>query len=101
MRIRDLQWKGVAAWPPEWWFSDADAGEAGCLKDVQLRSDQKLLCISIVASHLDDFRNGVILLEDPAHLERLFQKLKECIGRPLQEIGDLKIDFDSSISPRG
>lgn len=97
MRIRDLQWKGIPAWPPEWWFLDEGAGEDGFLKAIQLRNDQKLLCISVVVSHLGNDRNGVIILEDPAHLEMLCQKLKENLDRPLKEIGDLTIDFFQSI----
>lgn len=27
MRIRDLQWKRMPAWPPEWWSSDEGAGD--------------------------------------------------------------------------
>jgi hypothetical protein len=101
MRIRDLQWKGVSMWPPEWWVSDEGAGEEGFLKSVQFRNDQILQCISVVASHLGNNRNGIIILEDPTHLETLCQKLKENIGKPLKEIGDLNIDFFLSIPKKG
>ncbi len=101
MRIRDLQWEGMSAWPPEWWVSDEGAGEAGFLKNVQLRYDQKPACISVVASHLGDDRKGIIILEDPAHLEILCQKLKENIGRQLSQIGDLDIDLLLSIPKKG
>jgi hypothetical protein len=97
MRIRDLEWKGMPAWPPEWWISDEGAGEEGFLKNVQLRYDQTPACLSVVATHLGDDRNGIIILEDSAHLEILWNKLKENVGRPLKEIGDLKIDFFLSI----
>lgn len=93
MRIRDLQWRGLSAWPPEWWVSDEGAGEKGFLKNIQLRYDQTPAYISVVASHLGDDRNGIIILENPAHLEILCNKLKENIGRPLSQIGDLDIDF--------
>jgi hypothetical protein len=93
MRIRDLQWKGIPAWPPEWWISDESAGETGYLKNAQLRYDQTPPCIAVVASHLDNSRNGVILLEDQGHLEILCQKLKENLGKPLAEIGDMDIDL--------
>ena len=92
MRIRDLQWEGMPAWPPEWWISDEGAREEGSLKHVQFRYDQTPQCISVVASHLGDDRNGIIILENPAHLEILCQKLKENIGKPLSQIGDLEID---------
>jgi hypothetical protein len=101
MRIRDLQWKGISMWPPELGFSDEGAGEEGFLKDVQLRHEQKLLCISVVASHFGNDRNGVIILEDPLHLEALCRKLKENIGSPLSLIGDLEIDFLLSTQKKG
>ena len=101
MRIRDLQWQGMPMWPPEWWISDEGAGEEGFLKNVQLRNDQTPACISVVASHLGNDRNGIIILEDPYHLETLCHKLKENIGRPLEEIGNLKIDFFLSIPKKG
>jgi hypothetical protein len=86
MRIRDLEWEGLPAWPPEWWVSDEGAGEEGILKNAQLRYDQTPACIAVVASHLGENRNGIIILGDPLHLEALCQKLEECIGRPLREI---------------
>ena len=101
MRIRDLQWKGIPAWPPEWWISDEKAGEEGFLKNAQLRYDQTPPCIAVVASHLDFSRNGVILLEDLIQLEILCQKLKENLGRPLAEIGDLDIDFSLALPKQG
>ena len=101
MRIRDLKWKGMPAWPPEWWISDEGAGEEGFLKNVQLRYDQTPAYLSVVASHLGDDRNGIVILEDPAHLEIFYQKLKENIGRPLSQIGDLDTDFLPSIPKKG
>ena len=93
MRIRDLQWKGMPSWPPEWGVSDEGAGEDGILKNVQIRYDQSPTCISVVVSHGGDSRNGIIVLEDSASLEILCKKLKDNIGRPISEIGDLSIDF--------
>lgn len=101
MRIRDLQWKGISMWPPEWGFSDEGAGEEGCLKNVQLRYDQTPQCISVVATHLGNDRNGIIILENPLHLETLCQKLNENIGKPLSQIGDLDIDLLLSMSKKG
>jgi hypothetical protein len=101
MRIRDLQWKGMSMWPPEWGISDEGAGEEGVLKNVQLRYDQTPQCLSVVASQLGDHRNGIIILENPAHLEILCSKLKENIGRPLSEIGNLQIDFGLLLPKKG
>jgi len=101
MRIRDLQWKGIPMWPPEWWISDEGAGEEGFLKNVQFRNDQTPACISVVATHLGNDRNGIIILEDPLHLETLCSKLKENIGRPLSQIGDLEIEPLLSMPKKG
>ena len=101
MRIRDLKWKGIPVWPPEWWISDEGAGEEGFLKNVQLRNDQSPACISVVATHLAEDRNGIIILEDSAHLAILSQKLQENLGSPLSQIGDLDIDLLLSIPKKG
>lgn len=101
MRIRDLEWKGIPAWPPEWWVSDEGAGEEGFLKKVQLRNDQTPTCISVVATHHGVDRNGIIILEDPRHLETLCHKLNENVGRPLSKIGDLEIDLLRAIPKKG
>jgi hypothetical protein len=80
-------------WPPQWSMSDGQAGEEGVLVDVQLRHELSLRIISIEANHLGDYRKGVMILEDPAHLELLFEKLQKNLGRPLAEIGDLEMNF--------
>ncbi len=80
-------------WPPEWSLSDDQAGETGVLVDVQLRHELSTRLISIGANYLGDYRKGVMILEDPAHLELLFEKLHGNLGRPLTEISDLEIDF--------
>ncbi|MEJ2672094.1 MAG: hypothetical protein P8168_07820 [Deltaproteobacteria bacterium] len=96
MRIRDLKWKELPAWPPAWWMSDEGAGETGVLQSAQLRYDQTPPSITVVATHLGESRNGVILLEGLAYLEILCNKLKDNVGRPLAEIGDLDIDIFAS-----
>jgi hypothetical protein len=101
MRIRDLKWRGIPAWPPEWRISDEGAGEEGVLKNVQLRNYLIPSCVLIKASHLGDDRIGIIVLEDSAHLKILSNKLKENIGKPLTEIGDLEIDFGLFLPRKG
>ncbi len=93
MQIRSLNWSGIPVWPPEWLISDQGLGEEGILQDVQLRKDLSPGFIGLTVNHLDDSRFWVIMLENPAHLEILYQKLKENLGKPLTEIGDLEIDF--------
>jgi hypothetical protein len=91
--IRNLKWRELSVWPPEWWISDQGAGEEGVLEEVQLCQDTSPVCISVVASYLGDSRKGVILLEDLAHLRTLYNLLRANIGRPLTEIGNLELNL--------
>ena len=88
-------------WPPEWTISDQGLGEAGVLEEVLLRKDLKPKLISVVANHLGDVRKGIMVLEDPALLEVVYGKLKQHVGRPLTEIGDLEISHLPRMPKRG
>jgi len=101
MQIRSLKWRGLAMWPPEWMISDQGLGEEGVLEEVSLRHDLKPKLISVVANHLGDIRKGILVLEDLALLEIVHSKLKENVGRPLTEIGDLEISFLPFMEKRG
>ena len=93
MQIRDLKWKTISVWPPEWLISEEDAGEEGVLGEVQLRDDLKPALITLLVNHLNGSRKGIIVLDDPSHVKILYHKLKDNIGRLLTEIGNLDIDF--------
>jgi hypothetical protein len=93
MRIRDLKWRGLSIWPPEWAFADQGVGESGVLTRVELRQDQDPEFIFIEAEHAGYTLKGIALLEDPTHLEFLYGRLKDNIGRLLAEIGDLEINL--------
>lgn len=101
MKIRELTWKALPAWPPEWLISDEGAGEKGVLEDVQFRGDLNPRLITIVANHQGETRKGVMVLEDPVHLEILFHNLKDNIGKALTEIGNLNIDFSFPLKKKG
>jgi len=96
MQIRTLKWRGLSMWPPEWAISDQGLGEAGVLEEVHLRNDLNPKLIRVVSNYLGDIRQGIMVLEDPALLEVVYRKLKQHVGRPLTEIGDLEL----SHSPR-
>jgi hypothetical protein len=101
MQIRSLQWKGIPMWPPEWWISDQGAGEEGVLAEVQYLHYRTPACLYVAADHHGEIRKGVIILESPAHLEVLYCKLLENLGRPLTEIGDLEIELFPPLTKRG
>jgi hypothetical protein len=100
MRIRNLKWREIPMWPPEWSILEDEAGEKGILEYVQLRNDLTPRLISVVAHHLGETRQGIIVLEDPAHLEKLYRKLQANLGRTLTEIGDLEIELLPSLPKR-
>jgi len=93
MRIRDLKWRSLAIWPPEWSFADEGVGELGFLVRVELRKDRNPEFIYIEAKHAGNTLKGITLLEDSSRLELLCRKLRENLGKPLVEIGDLEINF--------
>jgi hypothetical protein len=101
MQIRSLKWKGLAMWPPEWMVSDQGVGEEGLLQEVYLRSDLNPQLISVVANHLGDIRRGIMVLEDPSHLNIVYDMLKQHIGRPLTEIGNVEITLSPLMQKRG
>jgi len=91
MQIRTLKWRGLSMWPPEWTISDQGLGEAGVLEEVYLRRDLKPKLICVVVNHWGDIRKGIMVLEDPALLEVVYGKLKQHVGQPLRDIGDLEL----------
>ncbi len=94
MRIRDLTWRGLPIWPPEWHFRSGELGEEGFLLGVQIRRGISSDLIHLEAGEGDDTRRGIIALENPGHLQALYRRLQEYIGRPLTEIGDLEINLN-------
>jgi hypothetical protein len=84
-------------WPPEFGLTNQIVGEKGILKSVRIRHDLKIKVIIVTANYLDEERKGIIILENPIHLEIFCAKLKENIGKQLKEIGDLEIDFGLSM----
>jgi hypothetical protein len=101
MLIRDMKWKDVPMWPPEWWITDQGSGEEGRLEVVKLRKDKTPACIYVVADHLGADRRGIIILDNLAHLDILYHKLKENLGKPLKQIGDLEINFGLALPKKG
>ena len=100
MQIRSLTWRGLPMWPPEWTILDQGAGEEGVLEAVDLRHHLKTTLISVVANHLGEIRKGIMVLEDSSLLEVVYHNLKQHVGRPLAEIGDLEIDLIPSSEKR-
>jgi hypothetical protein len=102
MRISDLNWRGEVVWPPEWWPPERAVmiGKNGVLKAVSIQ-DIVHQYMHVEIETLKGPLWGVILLEDPGHLEVLCHKLKENIGKPLTEIGNMEINLSPLPQKRG
>jgi hypothetical protein len=89
MRIRDLKFRGLSAWPVEW----SETSGQGVLKKVWLSKGTKPTNIHIEANYVGATLKGVIVLEDHDYIVSLYNVLKKNIGKPLLEIGYLEIDY--------
>ena len=93
LRLRELTWMQLPVWPPQWSLTDEGAGEAGVLKIVMIRKDRIMEYIYLEADDAGHKLRGITMLGNPRHLESLYQTLNQHIGKPLTEIGNLKIEF--------
>lgn len=92
-------------WPPSWSgaydidLEEVPIFEQGVLRDVQY--PEALTVTNLMfPTHLtlaNEYKGnafgGVLVIDDPALLPSLYHLLRENIGRPIQEIGELEIDF--------
>jgi hypothetical protein len=101
MNIRDLKCNKLRMWPPEFGLANQVVGEKGILAGVRICHDLKINVIIVTATYLDEEIEGIIILEDHIHLEILCDKLKENLGRPLIEIGNIEVDIDLSLQKMG
>lgn len=95
-----MTWPGSLAWPPTWGGSYRPGqkfahGEVGDLIEVKLieTSLNSPNHLTLEAKYEGETISGDIRLDDPSLLEPLYQRLRECTGRSIREIGDLEIDF--------
>jgi hypothetical protein len=95
MRIREMKWMGVPAWPPQWSDSSHPIDETAVLKGVKL-------IIATDLCRIDVDYNGIphlgVMFSDKELRESLYHKLKENLGRQLTEIADLEIELDQGKS---
>ncbi len=93
MRIRDLKWRGLSAWPPEWSESQQGIGKKGVLKKVCLSQDPEPTFFYIEVAYGDATLYGKIELENRKLLNSFYLVLKKNIGKHLAEIGDLELEI--------
>ncbi len=88
MLIKELTWNGLPIWPPQWVEESPTVIELGLLKNVEILPLTEL--IKIDASYEGNSISGV-LLSDEEYRGSLYYKLKESIGKPLEEVANMEV----------
>ena len=90
MQIKELTWRGLLIWPPQWTEEYPNLIEQGLLKGVQILPLTDL--IKIDATYALTTISGLILTSEE-YQGSLYNKLKENIGKPLDEVGNMEVNF--------
>lgn len=90
MLINQLRWRGIPIWPPHWSEENPAVSEYGLLEKVEILPLNEL--IRIDATWAGTSISGLILAND-AYQSSLYCKLKENIGKPLVEVGNIEIEL--------
>jgi hypothetical protein len=90
MLIKKLEWNGLLIWPPSWTEEIPNLVERGILKSVEILPLTDL--IKIDATYAGTILSGLIFSREE-YQGSLYRKLKENIGKPLEEIGNIKVNF--------
>jgi hypothetical protein len=90
-------------WPPQWGGSYrhddqflSSGSEDAVLEHAIILGPDRLgpERLQVAVEYEGNEHKGTLLSDDPAFLLQLSRKLsKECLGRPMREIGSLDIDF--------
>lgn len=91
MRVRDLRFGTVNAWPPCWRARPgipSPLGEGGTLAGVRVRSADSIM---IRIFYDDREHDGLFAWDGPPSPSVLADLLNGAAGRPIEEVGDLEI----------
>lgn len=91
MRVRDLRFGGVNAWPPCWRARPgilSPLGEGGILAGVRVRSPHSIM---VQILYDDREHEGLFVWEGPPSPSVLAELLSGAAGSPIKEVGDLEI----------
>jgi hypothetical protein len=90
MQIKELRWKGLLIWPPQWPEEYPNVIQLSLLKGVNILPLTDL--IKIDATYAQTTISGLILTSKE-YQGTLYNKLKENIGKPLDEVGNVEVNF--------
>ncbi|MHB8655721.1 MAG: hypothetical protein ACYDA9_17795 [Terriglobia bacterium] len=99
MKLRDHPKLG-GKWPPKWGkthiatpYKTHPRGEQGVLKKVEPYHHASSGHLTLFIKYEGEEHDAKISLNDIAFLRVLCNKLTECVGMPLPEIGSIELDF--------
>jgi len=90
MLIKELTWNGLLIWPPNWAEESLEVIDHGLLKGAEILPQTDL--IKIDAAYEGTIISGLIFSNEE-YRGSLYCKLKENIGKPLEEVGNMEVYF--------
>jgi hypothetical protein len=90
MLIKELRWNGLLIWPPQWTKESPQAIGHWLLKGAEIIPITDLIKIDAVSA--ENTISGLIFSNEE-YQGSLFRKLKENIGKPLEEVGNIEVYF--------
>jgi len=90
MLIKELTWNGLLIWPPLWAEDSHEVIEHGLLKGAEILPLIEL--IKIDATYAGTTISGLIFSTEE-YQGSLYNKLRENIGKPLEEVGNMELYF--------
>jgi len=90
MLIKEMRWNGLLIWPPHWTEESPKVMEHGLLKSVAILPLTDL--IKIDAAYAGAIVSGLIFSNEE-YRGSLYCKLKENIGKPLEEVANMEVYF--------
>ena len=93
-----MTWGGRPSWPPRLttgWGETSRACEEGVLHGVELLATDTIdpIRLKLAIKYECDVHSVLVCCDDPDFLSPLYEKLKQCVGQPMLEIGSSEIDF--------
>jgi hypothetical protein len=90
MLIKELKWNGLLIWPPHWVEESDEVIKHGLLKGAEILPLTDL--IKIDAAYAGTTISGLIFSREE-YQSSLYHKLKNNIGKPLEEVGNMEVSF--------
>jgi len=85
-----MEWNGLLIWPPHWTKEIPNIVERGILNNVEILPQTDL--IKIDATYAGMILSGLIFSKEE-YQGSLYRKLKENIGKPLEEVGKMEVNI--------